>query len=58
VKARWERIAQAGKPEKQQPDAHPNEAQREGPQIDENAIRMLAMIQALRRRARPPNDQP
>ncbi len=58
VMSRRERIAQAQKAQKQQPDAHPNEAQHQGPQIDTDTLRMLAMIQALRRRARPPTDQP
>ncbi len=55
VIARWQRIADAGKPEPQ-PVQPQDEPQRKEPQINENAVRMLAMIKALRRRARPPTD--
>lgn len=55
VIARWQRIADAGKPEPQ-PVQPEDEPQRKEPQINENAVRMLAMIKALRRRARPPTD--
>jgi len=56
VMSRRERIAQAQKAAKPQAQAHPTEAQHEGPQIDLNALQMMAMIQALRRRPRPPTE--
>jgi hypothetical protein len=56
VMSRRERIAQAQKAAKPQAQAHPNEAQHEGPQIDLNALQMMAIIQALRRRPRPPTE--
>ena len=56
VMARRERIAQAQHAAQPQAQAHPNEAQHEGPQIDLNALQMITMIQALRRRPRPPTE--
>jgi len=55
VMARRARTALAQRAAQPQAQAQ-NEAQHEGPQIDLNALQMMAMIQALRRRARPPND--
>jgi len=55
VMSRRERIAQAQRTAQPQAQAQ-NEAQHKGPQIDLKALQMMAMIQALRRRARPPNN--
>jgi len=55
VMSRRERIAQAQHAAQPQAQAQ-NEAQHKGPQIDLKALQMMAMIQALRRRARPPNN--
>ena len=57
VMSRRERIARAQHAAQPQAQAKAqNEAQHEGPQIDLNALQMIAMIQALRRRAMPPNN--
>jgi len=56
VMSRRERIALAQRAAQPQAQAHSNEAQDEGPQIDLNALQMIAMIQALRRRPRPPTE--
>jgi len=59
VMSRRERIALAQRTAQPQPQAQAqaqNEAQHKGPQIDLKALQMMAMIQALRRRARPPNN--
>ena len=57
VMSRRERIARAQHAAQPQAQAQAqNEAQHEGPQIDLNALQMMAMIQALRRRPRPPTE--
>ena len=50
VMSRRERIALVQRAAQPQAQAHSNEAQHEGPQIDLNALQMMAMIQALRAR--------